>query len=182
MTFLSCDSIIQHFLFLQQVIKELDNDYFEFLTEPQIHIEKILIIDDLELDTVFKLLTKLEAEIKQDYNYTISQKKKDDLSKNYLSLCKRFRERIKEYDKPLYKVCRKVSLDDILDEVKSFFQESNPAFSKKVSILKSYFKFRHWYAHGRYFQKTPQIPALQHIQIICNEFKNNVFLRQKLAR
>jgi hypothetical protein len=73
MKFLSCDTIIQHFLFLQQVIKELDNDYFEFLTEPQIHIEKILIIDDLELDTVFKLLTKLEAEIKQDYNYTISQ-------------------------------------------------------------------------------------------------------------
>ena len=94
MTFLSCDSIIQHFLFLQQVIKELDNDYFEFLTEPQILQEKILIIDDLELDTVFKLLTKLEAEIKQDYNYTISQKKKDDLSKDYLSLCKRFRERI----------------------------------------------------------------------------------------
>jgi hypothetical protein len=64
------------------------------LTEPQILQEKILIIDDLELDTVFKLLTKLEAEIKQDYNYTITQKKKDDLSKNYLSLCKRFRERI----------------------------------------------------------------------------------------
>jgi hypothetical protein len=146
MTFLSCDSIIQQFLFLQKIIKELDKNYFEFLTEPQILQEKRLIIDDLELDTVFKLLTKLEAEIKQDYNYTISQKKKDNLSKNYLSLCKRFRERIKEYDKPLNKVCRKVSLDDILDEVKSFFHETNPTFSKNVSILKSYFKFRHWYA------------------------------------
>jgi hypothetical protein len=81
MTFLSCDSIIQQFLFLQQIIKELDKNYFEFLTEPQILQEKRLIIDDLELDTVFKLLTKLEAEIKQDYNYTISQKKKDNLSK-----------------------------------------------------------------------------------------------------
>jgi hypothetical protein len=62
MTFLSCDSIIQQFLFLQKIIKELDKNYFEFLTEPQILQEKRLIIDDLELDTVFKLLTKLEAE------------------------------------------------------------------------------------------------------------------------
>ncbi len=49
MTFLSCDSITQHFLFLQQVIKELDNDYFEFLTEPQILQEKILIILDYQV-------------------------------------------------------------------------------------------------------------------------------------
>jgi hypothetical protein len=121
----------------------------------------------------------LEAEIKQDYNYAISKKKKDDLSKKYLSLCERFRERIKEYDKPLKSVCKRVPLEDILDEVKSFFKDTNPAFSKNISILKGYFKFRHWYAHGRYFMHTQSIPALQHVQLICNEFKTNVFLRKK---
>ncbi|MEK8019576.1 MAG: hypothetical protein VSS75_022100 [Candidatus Parabeggiatoa sp.] len=179
MKFLSCDAIIKHFLFLEQVIKTLDQDNFEFLTEQEIIQEKSVIIEELELDTVFKLLTKLEAEIKQDYNYAIRSKRKDDLSKNYLSLCKRFRKRIKKYDKPLKKVCRKVSLDDILDEVKSFFKDSNPTFAQNVSILKGYFKFRHGYADGRYFHKTPPIPAIQHLQILCQEFKTHVFLRKK---
>ncbi|MEN8217595.1 MAG: hypothetical protein ABFS56_14745 [Pseudomonadota bacterium] len=179
MKFASCDLIIKNFLFLKKVVEELDDDYFEFFTEAQIIQEKEFIINDLELDTAFKLLSKLEAEIKQDYNYAISKKKKDDLSKKYLSLCERFRERIKEYDKPLKSVCKKVSLEDILDEVKSFFKDTNPAFSKNVSILKGYFKFRHWYAHGRYFRHTQSIPALQHVQLICNEFQTNVFLRKK---
>jgi len=179
MKFTSCDSILKNFLFLKKVVEELDNDYFEFFTQQQIIQEKEFIINDLELDTAFKLLTKLEAEIKQDYNYAISKKKKDSLSKNYLSLCERFRERIKEYDKPLKSICQRVSLDEILDEIKWFFKDIHPTFSQNVSSLKGYFKFRHWYAHGRYFQRIPSVPALQHIQIICNEFKTNVFFRKK---
>ena len=131
------------------------------------------------MDTTFKLLTKLEANIKQDYNNAITQKKKDELSERYLSLCRRFRERVKDYDKPLKTICKRVSLEGILDEVKLFFEESNNAFSKNCSVLKAYFKFRHWYAHGRYFQHTPPIPDPEDIEIVAHEFQTYVFSRKK---
>jgi hypothetical protein len=46
MKFLSCDAIIKHFLFLEQVIKTLDRNHFEFLTEQEIIQEKSSIIED----------------------------------------------------------------------------------------------------------------------------------------
>ncbi|EDN67510.1 hypothetical protein BGP_4588 [Beggiatoa sp. PS] len=175
MKFSSCESILNNFLFLVKVIKELDDNYFEFLNKQQITQEKQAIIRELELDTIFKLLSKLESEIKQDYNDAIAKKKKDALSKKYLLLCQQFRTRIQEYKKPLESVCQKVSLDDILDEIKVFFKDTHPDFSRNISILKGYFKFRHWYAHGRYFQRTPPIPPFQQIHEICNEFNAYVF-------
>jgi len=61
--FSSCDSIMTNFVFLKQVVEKLENSYFEFLTDQQICEQKNFILQDLELDTAFKLLTKLEAEI-----------------------------------------------------------------------------------------------------------------------
>jgi len=63
--------------------------------------------------------------------------------------------------------------------VKLFFEESNNAFSKNCSVLKAYFKFRHWYAHGRYFQHTPPIPDPEDIEIVAHEFQTYVFSRKK---
>lgn len=176
--FSSCDSIMTNFVLLKQVVEKLENSYFEFLTDQQICEQKNFILQDLELDTAFKLLTKLEAEIKQDFLEAIADKKKDELSKQYLQLCRNFRIRIAEYQQPLPKICRKVALDDILEEVKACFKNANPVFSKNCSALKGHFKFRHWYAHGRYFQRTPVPPAPREVQQLCNEFKQFVFDRK----
>jgi hypothetical protein len=121
MVFTSCDTIIKNFVFLAQVVEKLDDSYFELFTVPQIRERKKLIIQDLALDTAFKLLTKLEAKIKQDYNAAIARKRKDELSKRYMSLCKKFRGRIQGYNEPLEKICKEVALDDILDEIKLSF-------------------------------------------------------------
>ena len=177
-------AIVNDFLLLKKAVTQLDDSFFDFIDEPYVKKRKIIqekkrLIQQLKMDTTFKLLTKLEANIKQDYNNAITQKKKDDLSERYLSLCKRFRERVKDYKKPLKSICKRVSLEDILDEVKLFFENSNNAFSKNCSVLKAYFKFRHWYAHGRYFQRTPPIPDPEDIEILGYEFKTHVFSRKK---
>jgi len=178
------DAIVNDFLLLKKAVNHLDDSFFDFIDKSEIKKQKIIqekkrLIQQLKIDTAFKLLTKLEANLKPDYNNAIIQKKKDDLSEKYLSLCKRFRERIKNYDKPLKTICKRVSLEDILDEVKSFFEVSDNAFSKNCSVLKAYFKFRHWYAHGRYFQHTPPIPDPEDIEILCYEFQTNIFSRKK---
>jgi hypothetical protein len=67
-----------------------------FLTMQEIIQKKQAIIQELKLDAVFKLLTKLEANIRQNYNETIRLKKRDALSKEYLLLCENFLKRIKE--------------------------------------------------------------------------------------
>jgi hypothetical protein len=180
----TCEAIVNDFLLLKKAVSFMDDSFFDFIDEPEIKKRKILqekkrLIQQLKIDTAFKLLTKLEANLKQDYNNAITQKKTDDLSKRYLLLCKRFRERIKDYDKPLKSICKRVALEDILDEVKLFFEESNQVFSRDCSALKAYFKFRHWYAHGRYFQHTPPIPDPEDIEILCYEFQTHVFGRRK---
>jgi len=43
----------------------------QFITPLEIIQEKQSIIMELKLDAVFKLLTKLEADIRQDYNKTM---------------------------------------------------------------------------------------------------------------
>ena len=101
-----------------------------------------------------------------------------------MSLCQEFVKRIKEYDKPLGSVCKRIRFEDILDTIKSFFDSSfdDKNFSKNCSLIKSYFKnIRDWYAHGRYFKHvSPKyIPEPEDIKIIYNEFETYVFYRQK---
>jgi len=104
------ESIVNDFNLLQELVEDSDERYFssKFMTPLEIIQEKQAIILELKLDAVFKLLTKLEADIRQDYNKTIRSKKKDTLSKEYRLLCKIFLKRIKEYDKPSEEACRRI--------------------------------------------------------------------------
>ena len=58
---------------LQAIVEDSDEHYFssQFITPLEIIQEKQSIIMELKLDAVFKLLTKLEADIRQDYNKTM---------------------------------------------------------------------------------------------------------------
>lgn len=123
----TCESIVNDFLLLEKIIKDSDDENFstKFLTKQEILQEKQAIIQELKLDAVFKLLTKLEADIRQDYNETIRLKKRDALSKEYLLLCENFIKRMKEYDKHLKSVCKRVRLEDILDTIKCHFENKD---------------------------------------------------------
>ena len=180
--YFTSESIVNDFNLLQELVEDSDERYFssKFITPLEILQEKQAIILELKLDVVFKLLTKLEADIRQDYNKTIRSKKKDTLSKKYRYLCKNFIKRIKEYDKPSEEACKRIRFEEILDTIKTHFESTN--FSQNCSLLKGYFKnIRDWYAHGRYFKHfaPKNIPEPKDIKIISNGFEINVFQRKK---
>ncbi|GEM_PF-734443 len=179
----TCDNLIGDYLLLKIAVAELEEYHFKDMTPQQLEREKRDLIQELKLDTVFKLLTKLEADIRQDYNTTIKKyQTTDGLSKEYLQLCEEFRRRTGEYNQPIASICKKVRLDDILDTSRLYFKNLDRNFAKNCSVLTGYFThIRHRYAHGRYFKRyhPTVIPDPEALGIIYHQFETLVFARTK---
>jgi hypothetical protein len=92
-------------------------------------------IEETELRSCFIVLASLEAALRIDYLLRSSGKKKDPLSKDFRGL---FNHRGK-----------RASLDeDILD----LWIRHHPSLKRLVGELRSALRFRHWLAHGRYWE------------------------------
>lgn len=91
--------------------------------------------DELNRSSCLSLLAAVEAVFRIDYLQRNYKKKKDALSRKF---------------RAVYKMKSiKVSLeDDILDA----WKEHSHGASQLISDLKGVYKYRHWLAHGRYWQ------------------------------
>lgn len=91
-------------------------------------------IAELELRSSFVILTMLEAYFRIDYRRRVNEKRKDALSSHFRSLY-----RIKQ---------ERASLEsDIFDA----WMNHTSGTRRMISDLKRLFKYRHWFAHGRYW-------------------------------
>jgi hypothetical protein len=91
-------------------------------------------LDEHDYSSALTILPAVEAAVKIDYLERVSQKLKDNLSREFRQLYRR-----KE---------RRASLeDDILD----IWREHGGVNAKLIGELKGAFKYRHWLAHGRYW-------------------------------
>ena len=103
--------------------------------EPEIRNELELRLAEHDRTTIFAILSALEAAFRIDYLQRSYKKKKDPLSKGFRDLHRKKGSR--------------VSLeDDILDK----WKEYSSAPVKIIGDLKGAFKYRHWLAHGRYWE------------------------------
>ncbi|MDM8548670.1 hypothetical protein QUF72_01280 [Desulfobacterales bacterium HSG2] len=176
MKFSSYDEIVENYMFLKTLVEESDESHFPYMSREEIKSEKRTIIKELQADaSSFKLLTRFEADIRTDYNETI--KKKDSLSEKYNARCLKFREKHKEYNKSREEVCRKLSFNDILKELKSWFKENNNLLHQECSNIKGAWHFRDWYAHGRYFKHEFPIPEPGDLEISCKDIVSEVINR-----
>ena len=92
-------------------------------------------IDELSHTSSLSLLAALEAAFRIDYLQRCYKRKKDVLSRQFRAIYK--------------KKSTKVSLEnDILDA----WKENAHGASQLISDLKGVYKYRHWLAHGRYWQ------------------------------
>ncbi|ELW7373742.1 hypothetical protein [Hafnia psychrotolerans] len=112
---------------------------FVGLSEHEIESEKEVLIKENDTTHSLLLLTAIEALIRLDADKKYCTKKKDDLSK-----------RIKEiYDRTKGE---KIKLDE--DLINARLNEDSPETRKFYNNLKKCFKYRHWLAHGRYWDST----------------------------
>lgn len=110
---------------------------------------KVLQENELALSLV--LLSALEANFRVDYISRVEKKAKGDLSRYFRELHKNNGNR--------------VSLeDDILEGWKSYTNIQQ----KLIGEIRSAFKYRHWLAHGRYWQpKLGQEYDFFKLQLLC---------------
>jgi hypothetical protein len=106
---------------------------FAFYSLSELNQEKKNKLQELENSCIFMLLSSIEAWIRIDYEYRVKNRLKDELSKE-----------LKEIDKT-YDKTYKISIDKLCDTYKKYFQ------GQIFSHIKSSFKLRHWFAHGRYW-------------------------------
>ncbi len=91
-------------------------------------------IDELEKNIIFSILSSLEARFQIDYQNRVKKRYKDNLSKEF---------------KKLSKNKKNVSLEhDIL----SLWKQEYPEYKEIVSDYIGALKYRHWLAHGRYWE------------------------------
>lgn len=98
-------------------------------------------LDETDIRSSFALLSRLEALFRADYRERCTQKRKDPLSKAFISLYKTKKNGKQRKEK--------VRLDD---EIFTLWEEKHPETKKLIGELKGAFRFRHWVAHGRYWQ------------------------------
>lgn len=93
-------------------------------------------IKETDLRSAFFVLTAVEAAFRIDYLYRCQQKMKDDLSRAFRAIYK---------DRE-----NNVSLDE--DIFETWKENSSAPGPRLIGELRSAFKFRHYLAHGRYWE------------------------------
>lgn len=103
--------------------------------EKEVVAEHSFRLDELEVACAMTLLSKLEASFRIDYLIRCRNKRRDALTKNF---------------RIIYKIkAHKAELDD---EILESWTAVYPRFRTIVGDLKGAFHYRHWIAHGRYWE------------------------------
>lgn len=155
MRFETCDQLVNDYQFYVDVINELDDEWFEFLPPAMIIEEKSELIDECRRDFAFKILTKIEAEIRLDVQNRVASKWKDPISRRICELARK-KAGTRQYQKQLAEEAKRIRLEDVILTVRDYFKQDGHYFHQTCSRLKGYFSFRDWYAHGRYFDHGSQ--------------------------
>jgi len=141
-------TLLQDFLFLKQVISDLDTTYFPYLTKPEVQEEKRLLIEECKMDYAFKMLSLLEAKVREDFEQTIGSKYKDSLSKELFWLCDQFRQGRSSYDQSRVQDCRYIPLGQVFATISQFFKHNQDSFYRHCSVVKGYFATFRAYRSG----------------------------------
>lgn len=93
-------------------------------------------IKETELRSTLAILSSLEAALRIDYRRRVEQRLKDPLSKDFRKINKTRRTGVR-FD------------EDLLE----LWARHHPGHKKMVSELRGALHFRHWLAHGRYWER-----------------------------
>ena len=111
------------------------NGIFVGYTKKEIEDELNYNLNEIEKDACLNLLASIEAIFRIDYAIRCERKRKETISR-------KFRELFNEYQ-------HRMPLEESLLET---WKEHFPDKKHIISELKGAFKYRHWLAHGRYWE------------------------------
>ena len=104
----TCDSLLEWYALLQQNVRDLDDEYFEFFTPTERDEFRADLLEEIRKDYAFKLLTLLEAGIREDFLVSLKRRKRDRVSRAYRDLCKKYRRETRQVSKQATQACRRI--------------------------------------------------------------------------
>lgn len=110
-------------------IRFFGKNHFEIDAE----LEKRL--EDTDFRSSLAILSRLEAAFRLDYKQRCQKRKRDPVSKAFRKLYKEYKERVR-----------------LEEQILTTWKVAHPEKSQLISDLKGAFKFRHWLAHGTYWE------------------------------
>jgi len=110
-----------------------NNVYFLGYTKQELEDRLSYHLREAEYDASFTLLAAIEAAFRLDCDYRLKNRLKDPRSKVLRRMSK--------------ELSRHISIDELFDALK----EDHSIPNHTITLLKIYFKYRHWLAHGRYW-------------------------------
>ena len=101
------------------------------------HLDEVLAsrVEETDLRSALAILTNVEAAFRVDYELRCQKRMKDDLSRAFRAIYKSRKAR--------------VSLED---DIFGAWRENSTGARQLIGELRGAFKFRHWLAHGRYWE------------------------------
>ena len=174
----TCDSLLDLYVFLRENIRDLPDEQLEFLTPAECDEFRAEVLEELRKDYAFKLLTLLEADLRDDFLRSLKRRRRDVISTAYRDLCKQFRSETRQVSKPAIQACRGMRLERIFDKLRDCFLGIDQAFRGVCSVAKGYFGFRNWYAHGRIGTRpVPVVPDPEDVYLVYGQFREKVLSR-----
>ncbi|OHB78592.1 MAG: hypothetical protein A2Z25_18965 [Planctomycetes bacterium RBG_16_55_9] len=148
-------------------ITEATREYFEPRTETlserflgytisELNAERDERLEELDRTTSLSILSAIEAAFRIDYLQRCYQKKKDPLSRVFFKIHK-----------------LKGSNASFEDDILSAWKENSFGANKVLSDIKGAFKYRHWLAHGRYWE--PKLGRIKYDYQSLYQLAQNVF-------
>lgn len=173
----SYEGLLDNYFFMRDVVRDIPDRRFPYLTPAECNEERRALLEELRRDYAFKLLTRLEADIREDFNLSIKQRLRDGVSRAYRDLCLTYRRETRQLTKQATQACSRIALDRIFDQLREHFLGRDDHFRRVCSATKGYFAFRNWYAHGR-SRTAPLIPDPEDVFSAYQHFQNTVFDRR----
>src|SRR3989304_2384621 len=170
------DSLLEDYDLVKQGVRDLVDKYFVYLTPTERDELRADLLEEIRKDYAFKLLTLLEADIREDFLVSLRRRKRDGVSKAYRDLCKEYRRKTRQVAKQATQACSRMSLEWIFDKLRDYFNGIDDEFRRVCLVIKGYFSFRNWYAHGR-TRAMPVIPDPEHVYGAYKQFREKVLNR-----
>ncbi|MBI4083403.1 MAG: hypothetical protein HY423_12420 [Candidatus Lambdaproteobacteria bacterium] len=169
------ESLLADYDLVCDAVRHLAHTHFPRASPKEIQDRKQTLLAELKRDASFKLLTKFEADAREDFRYALHANHSEGLSIPYRSLFGARWGRLKARGGSRDAAIRSIEIEDILIELRDHFSRRDTDVSVQCSVLKGYFKtFRNWIAHGRIGPPfpTPEPDVLMQLGV---RFRDDVF-------
>ncbi len=114
------------------------NEYFRGYSEKELKKHLAYHLQEAEYDACLALLAAIEAAFRLDFDYRHRAKRKDSRSSEIRRMSKL----------PRNDFSHDIAMSDLFD----LLAVDGSASGRTINLLKVFFQYRHWLAHGRYWR------------------------------